>query len=187
MEAMNWHSPVQFGRPKSGSLVRGPLHANDTLDGLSDDGHLIVSLDLHQHVCPGPVPVVVLQRGNCHPLVLQVFETHILTLNHNATKQPSLQTHSYNKYTCSLNTRVYYIIAGMLCLEVELKLHYESIQEIELICADVFYELNTVLVIKYTCTFVPLKVSRHLEISYNNFSTVAVKHFFLKFCLHPLL
>ena len=47
---------------------------------LVDDGVLIVFLDLHQHVCPRPVLVVVLQRGHGHYLILEVLVAPILTL-----------------------------------------------------------------------------------------------------------
>ncbi len=46
---------------------------------LYDDGFDVL-LDLHEHVCPGPVLVVVLQSGDCEPPVLNVLQTHILTL-----------------------------------------------------------------------------------------------------------
>ena len=43
-------------------------------------GILVVFLDLHQHVGPGPVIVVVLQCWYRYQLVLQVLETNTLTL-----------------------------------------------------------------------------------------------------------
>lgn len=51
-----------------------------SLTHLVNDGILVVSLDLHEHVCPAPVLVVVLQRwyGNQH--VVEILQAHILTL-----------------------------------------------------------------------------------------------------------
>lgn len=47
---------------------------------LVDDGIFIVFLDLHEHVCPRPVLVVVFQCGHCHYLILEVLVAPILTL-----------------------------------------------------------------------------------------------------------
>ena len=69
-----------------------------TTHNLMHNGILVVLLDLHEHVSPGPVVVMVLQCRHCHQLVLEVLETDTLTL-----RQEEKCSHFYSYSPSSLD------------------------------------------------------------------------------------
>ena len=71
-----------------------------TTHNLMHNGILVVLLDLHEHVGPGPVVVMVLQCRHCHQLVLEVLETDTLTL-----RQEEKCSHFYSYSPSSLDER----------------------------------------------------------------------------------
>ena len=71
------NTPFGLWRDQTCHIV-GALHPDGALDGLLDDGRPVVLLQLHEHVRPRPVPVVVLEGGDHHALVLQVLQAHVV-------------------------------------------------------------------------------------------------------------